>query len=406
MLPDGWHYQTIGDLADVLTGFAFESDKYVEPFPSAVRLLRGDNVTPGAVRWEGAKHFPTPYDESLTRYELEVGDIAIALDRPIIGSGLKLSVLEDLDLPCLLVQRVARVRARAGVSQAFLAHALRSQRFVDHLKGQKTQTAVPHVSPNDVRAYLLATPPQPEQEQIARVLGIWDKAIAATERLLISGRMQKQALLWNLLSDGGRARQKLKPIRRAHASDVFAARSVRRNNGLELLSVMQDVGVVPRSSLDRKVVMPEGSTDGYKLVEPGNFVISLRSFEGGLEYSRYKGLVSPAYTVLTSRLPIADDFYRHYFKSRDFIGRLAVAVIGIRDGKQISYDDFAFLRIPSPPVEEQQRISDVLTSAESIVSEHQAGLEKLRRERQAVMQQLLAGKRRVPLSEQVEVEPA
>jgi len=110
---------------------------------------------------------------------------------------------------------------------------------------------------------------------------------------------------------------------------------------------MQDVGVVPRSSLDRKVVMPEGSTDGYKLVEPGDFVISLRSFEGGLEYSRFRGLVSPAYTVLKPAKPIVDDFYRHYFKSQEFIGRLAVAVIGIRDGKQISYDDFEFLKLPS-----------------------------------------------------------
>lgn len=169
---------------------------------------------------------------------------------------------------------------------------------------------------------------------------------------------------------------------------------------------MQDVGVIPRSSLDRKVVMPEGSTDGYKLVEPGNFVISLRSFEGGLEYSRYAGLVSPAYTVLRSRKPIIDDFYRHYFKSQDFIGRLAVAVIGIRDGKQISYGDFSLLRLPSPPLDEQKFIGDALNKAEAIVDLHTSELAGLRKGKAALMQQLLTGKRRVHLPEAAEATTA
>jgi type I restriction enzyme S subunit len=161
---------------------------------------------------------------------------------------------------------------------------------------------------------------------------------------------------------------------------------------------MQDVGVVPRSSLARKVAMPEGSTDGYKLVEPGDFVISLRSFEGGLEYSRYAGLVSPAYTVLKAKRKIDDDFYRHYFKSREFIGRLSVAVIGIRDGKQISYEDFSFLRIPTPTIDEQKRISKALNLAEAIIARHKSELEKLRNEKAGLMQQLLTGKRRVKVA--------
>ena len=154
---------------------------------------------------------------------------------------------------------------------------------------------------------------------------------------------------------------------------------------------------MPRSGLGRKVVMPKGSTEGYKRVDSGDFVISLRSFEGGLEYSRHLGLVSPAYTVLKSKKKIVDDFYRHYFKSHDFIGRLAVAVIGIRDGKQISYEDFAFLKIPSPPLDEQRKIADVLNHAEALIANYRKYLERLRIEKQALMQQLLTGKRRVKM---------
>lgn len=208
---------------------------------------------------------------------------------------------------------------------------------------------------------------------------------------------------------GGKRRMpgSIGPFVRAHASEIFEPVSIRRNDGLDLLSVMQDKGVFPRHLLDRKVVMPEGSTGAYKLVEPGNFVISLRSFEGGLEYSRYRGLVSPAYTVLKAKQPICDDFYRHYFKSHDFIGRLAVAVIGIRDGKQISYDDFAFLRLPLPSLKEQQAIAEVLNAAEAEIAQLEAQLESLLSEKRALLQDLLTGKRRVkqPFTDTVATPP-
>ena len=242
-------------------------------------------------------------------------------------------------------------------------------------------------------------PPKDEQLHIAKILAAWDQVIATSEKLLANSRKQKQALTHSLLGDRLRKISGRKALHREHASTIFSPRSTRNNDGLELLSVMQDVGVVPRSSLERKVVMPEGSTSGYKLVEPGDFVISLRSFEGGLEYSKFKGLVSPAYTVLASKRPVVNDFYRHYFKSTDFIGRLAVAVIGIRDGKQISYEDFAFLRLPYPPISEQEEIAQLLNSAEAIVQTQEIELSLLNQEKAALMAQLLTGKRRVNLAD-------
>jgi len=182
------------------------------------------------------------------------------------------------------------------------------------------------------------------------------------------------------------------------ASELFGTVSIKNNSeDEELLAVTQDQGAIPRSILGRRVAMPEGSTKGYKLVVPGNFIISLRSFQGGLEYSNYRGLVSPAYTVLEPIRPIFDDFYKHYYKSYDFIGHLAVAVVGIRDGKQISYKDFSFLQLPYPPVEEQKKIASVLTNADEEIQLLQKQLADLKQEKKALMQQLLTGKRRVKL---------
>ena len=386
MLPSDWDIVDLNRCAEVLTGFAFPSDSYVEPSPFSIRLLRGDNIVPGSLRWDGAKYFPNQYGENLKRYEMHEGDIVIALDRPIVGSGLKCSPVEADDLPCLLVQRVARLRAKPTIDQRYLFQSLQTGRFVNHLLNNKTESAVPHVSPNDIRSYTIPLPILSEQSRIADVLLTWDKAAAATGKLLINSHKQKQALVQQSFST---------ITHKYRASEIFAPRSMRGNGGLELLSVMQDVGVVPRRLLDRKVVMPDGSTEAYKLVEPGDFVISLRSFEGGLEYSKFKGLVSPAYTVLKSRMAICDDYFRHYFKSREFIGRLAVAVIGIRDGKQISYGDFSFIKLPCPDIEEQQRIAAVLNQSETLIEALQRQLEKLRAEKRALMQQLLTGKQRV-----------
>lgn len=153
--------------------------------------------------------------------------------------------------------------------------------------------------------------------------------------------------------------------------------------------------------LDGRVASPESGTEGYKLVDPGDFVISLRSFQGGLEYSEHRGLVSPAYTVLKPRKVIHDGFYRHDFKSYDFIQRLAVAVIGIRDGKQISYGDFEFVKLPYPPLGEQRRIATILNTADREIGLLRKQLEAFKRQKKGLMQKLLTGEVRVKLPEEV-----
>lgn len=141
--------------------------------------------------------------------------------------------------------------------------------------------------------------------------------------------------------------------------------------------------------------MPLGETGAFKLVEPGNFVISLRSFQGGLEHSSYRGLVSPAYTVLKEVVEIDERFFRHYFKFSDFIKRLSVAVIGIRDGKQISFQDFCSIKLPLPPVDEQKAIAAFLDQAESEIALLRVYVEALRNQKRGLMQKLLTGQWRV-----------
>ena len=95
---------------------------------------------------------------------------------------------------------------------------------------------------------------------------------------------------------------------------------------LQVLPSTQDRGIVPRDQVGIDIKYEADSLSSYKKVEKGNFVISLRSFQGGIEYSDYTGIVSTAYTVLKSIEKISDEYYKQFFKSTDYINRLNIAV--------------------------------------------------------------------------------
>ena len=109
----------LGEVANLLTGFPFKSDKYVDD-NDAPRLLRGDNVAQGVLRWDGAKRWPQNATKDVADYWLREGDIILAMDRPWIEAGLKYASVRDTDLPSLLVQRVALLRGTTRLHTRFL----------------------------------------------------------------------------------------------------------------------------------------------------------------------------------------------------------------------------------------------------------------------------------------------
>jgi type I restriction enzyme S subunit len=131
------------------------------------------------------------------------------------------------------------------------------------------------------------------------------------------------------------------------------------------------------------------------VVRKGDFVISLRSFQGGLECSEIDGAVSPAYHIIRPCQKLDLAFFKHYFKSADFVGRLATAVIGIRDGKQISFTDFGFIKLPFPPIEDQKRIGLLLDTADQQLTLLRTQRTALDQQKRGLMQRLLTGKLRV-----------
>ena len=394
MYPTDWRVCSLRDVTEkVMVGIASAATHAY--CSSGIPMLRNLNIRPGYIDEQDVLQIDPAFEASHKNKRLKAGDVLVVRTG---YPGVSAVVPEAYEGAQCFTSLIVRPK-KAELSADYFAQYMNSA-FGEQLSAAaEAGGAQKNLNAGELEKLQLSLPTIREQARIAEVLSTWDQAISTAEQVVANCQRQRLGLTQTLIGDHSRQSRGEAVLHREHASAIFLPRSVRRNDDLELLSVMQDVGVVPRNSLDRKVVMPEGSTDGYKLVEPGDFVISLRSFEGGLEYSRFRGLVSPAYTVLKPAKPIVDDFYRHYFKSQEFIGRLAVAVIGIRDGKQISYDDFEFLRLPNPPISEQQAIADVLNAAEQAVKHHESHLQLLHQEKAALMSQLLTGKRRVKLPE-------
>ncbi len=161
------------------------------------------------------------------------------------------------------------------------------------------------------------------------------------------------------------------------AKYVFIDHVEKNHPNAELLSVTQDHGVIPRAMVENRMVMPSGNLHTFKHIEKGDFAISLRSFEGGFEFCHYDGIISPAYTVLKNVMQINEPYFKYLFKSHSFILGLQTCTVGIREGKNISYEEFAINCLPMPDIQEQQKIADFLDKKTAQIDEAIAQKEKM-----------------------------
>lgn len=157
---------------------------------------------------------------------------------------------------------------------------------------------------------------------------------------------------------------------------------------LPVLAITQEHGAIPRHMIDYHVSVTDKSIESYKVAQVGDFIISLRSFQGGIEYSRYHGICSPAYVILRRRGEGSDDYFRHYLKTDRFIRILTKNLEGLRDGKMISYAQFSELQLPVPPPAEQRKIAECLNSVDEVIAAQARKVDALKAHKKGLMQQL------------------
>ena len=177
------------------------------------------------------------------------------------------------------------------------------------------------------------------------------------------------------------------------SNKIFKQSNVRSYESDEQLTASQKYGVIPQSLYmkkeESKVVLALSGIDNFKHVDKNDFVISLRSFQGGIELCFYDGCVSPAYTVLKPNKVINYSFWSYLFKSTIYISVLNTAVDGIREGKTISYTNFGKIYINIPPLSEQAQIANYLdtetTRIDNLIAKQEKLIELLEEQRKSII---------------------
>ena len=225
-----------------------------------------------------------------------------------------------------------------------------------------------------------------EQRAIGTLFARLDSLITLHQRKYEKLCVVKKSLLDKMFPKPGELYPEIRfegftdPWEQRKAGEIFETADQRGFPELPVLSATQDQGMVRRDDSGRFIGHDASNESGYKHVHPGDYVVHLRSFQGGFAHSPIEGITSPAYTVLAARRPDlhCDRFWKHRFMSRRFIEALSVVTYGIRDGRSIGVDEFMEQPQLFPVAAEQALIGAVLDRLDSLITLHQRKLELLK----------------------------
>lgn len=197
-VPAHWKVGRAGFYVSVLPGYAFSASDFSLD-ESDVRLLRGINVAVGELRWDEVVYWKRQESDGLLPFELKAGDVVIGMDRPLISGGIRVASVKAEDLPCLLLQRVAKVDAGPSMDSRFILRLLSSQLFAAHFMPETTGVSVPHISGDQIANFVVPVPALDEQRQICGFLDgelqILDALNRKSERAIELLKERRSALI-------------------------------------------------------------------------------------------------------------------------------------------------------------------------------------------------------------------
>lgn len=405
MLPEGWKRTTFENHIDLLSGNPFKSSEYSND-PADIRLLRGDNIEPGKLRWRDVKRWSVDQTHNLDRYYLQVGDFVIAMDRTWVSAGLKVTEVRSTDLPCLLVQRVSRIRALPTLCQSLIKQYFSSYAFENYVKSVETETAVPHISGQQIKDFPLLLPPLPEQKKIAAILSTWDRAIEVTEKLLANSQQQKKALMQQLLT----GKKRLPGF-----TGEWINRSISQLGDINpqspclptgtLVSFVSMDGVSNDARIcDIQEREHKSGLDGFSSFIEGDILIAKITpcFENGkggyVTFLPHNyGFGSTEFYVIRAKKDVSGKFVYYCTTTSRFRTLGEMHMQGSAGQKRVPKDFLARLSLKIPSLREQYAIVEVLEISDKEITLLKSDLSRLRQEKKALMQQLLTGKRRVKI---------
>lgn len=415
-MRDSWEYVKLGDYFDILTGFPFKSELFSNN-PPGIKLVRGDNITSGYLRWGEKTRYWRNVTKDLEKYLLKQNDILISMDGSLVGKNF--AKINESELPLLLVQRVARLRVKNNVSPDFAFQYIRSE-FPKYVKKVRTVSAIPHISPNDIHDFTIPLIPSVEQRRIATILTTVDDAIQRSRQAGAETERLKAGVMHELMTKGIEHTEfredpdvgmvpegwEVKPLgeictvktgpfgAQLHMSDYVA-------NGTPIITVehLGDLGIIhenlPLVSDSDKARLKE-----YHLKE-GDIVFSrVGSVDRSCYISKkeagwlFSGRLLRVRPVTKELLPT---YLNYYFSFEGFKHRIRSASVG-GTMANLNTTIMSQIKIIFPSLHEQQQITTLLSAIDGKITLQRQRTTHYEHLKQGLMNELLTGKRRVAVT--------
>jgi len=394
---DDWEQRKFGDENDLLTGYPFESEKYVE---EGITLIRGMNVKRGYLDLSDENCMKWSSSEGLESYLLEDGDILIQMDGALIGKSY--ARIAQNQLPALLVQRVTRARTKKDIANSDFMYQTIQRNFLSYIKMNKTETAVPHLSLNDIRDFIIMVPSLAEQIKIGEYFTNIDNLITLHQRKYEKLQIIKKSMLENCFPKNG---EKVPRIRFAGFTGDWEQRKLSSiaeevtrtapESTAPVMMITANNGFIEQS--DRYAFNNAGeSLKKYILLEKGEM-----AYNHGASKLRPYGSCFALTTAESARIP----FVYHCFSVGDndpeFVSmelngshvenqlRRIVSSGARMDGLlNISYEEYASVEFMMPSIPEQHTLADYFRQLDILITLHQSKLEKLLKIKKSLLERM------------------
>jgi len=314
------------------------------------------------------------YGELYTKYKSEIIK-EIDSRTNIDNSKLKRSKANDVIIPCSGETAIDIATARCvpfdnillggdlniislyQYDGAFMSYQLNGKRKYDIAKVAQGVSVV-HLYGEHLKAIFIYNPCLQEQQKIAQILSLLDERIATQNKIIEDLKKLKSAIIDRLYEniDGP-------PCLYGDLLTVVNE----KNKMMEysnILSASQEFGMIERNDLNIDIKYEKNAITGYKIVREGDYVVHLRSFQGGMAFSQMVGVCSPAYIILRPNDRLSYGYLAPYFTSTSFINSLRLVTYGIRDGRSINVDEWLNMKVCIPSLEVQRHILSIINSIE------------------------------------------
>ena len=357
----------------------FEFTKYVTYEDNGnIIAIRGLNCKNGSLDLRDVKYIDNSDFSKLSRSKLYTGDILYTY----VGTVGEVAVVDKND-KYYLAPNVSRIRLSKDYNSDFIKQLLGSKKFYNQIVFPLIATSSqPALSMENLRKFKLKVPSIREQTKIASLLNAIDERIATQNKIIEDLKKLKSAIIEKLYSEIQGKEYSYRQL-----FDVVNERNKQMEYS-NILSASQEKGMINRDDLNLDIQFERSNINTYKIVRAGDYVIHLRSFQGGFAFSDKSGVCSPAYTILRPNSFLEYSYLSNYFTSQRFIKSLIIVTYGIRDGRSINVDEWLSMKITIPSKEHQQYIVKIIGSFDRKIESEEAYTILLSKQKQYILRKM------------------